>query len=310
MKSLFCKLLLPALILALILSGCQQTVPEAKIEEKTVYTSFFPFYALADGLFADVPNMNLRCLVQPQDGCLRGYELSEWDIAKISGADAVIIGGRSMESFEGLLTGLSQGPSVIVALDALSLLQQDQPVSDEDQSHFLGQNPWAFLSPGKAAQITEAIANGMIALDPGFEQVYAQNCERRLEALEALEAKMQQILIGENPQPVALMHEGLPYLADSLGLYVTAVVEREPGTALYGADMDEALRKLESGGVRVVLLEKQAPDLLRTRLAEAGYELALIDTFSTFPSDIGTDYYDLVMERNARAVADAFRACK
>lgn len=308
MRNVLFRLAAPVLMLALILSGCQKSIQEEPVAEKTVYTSFFPFYALAEGLFEGVPNMRLKNLVQPQDGCLRSYELSDWDAALVGSADAMIIGGRGMESFEGLLIGLEEnGPALISALDGLTLINQGQQIDDELESHLQGPNPWLFLSVEGAGEVMESIAQGMMALDPSFQALYAQNLERRQDELEQLQQQMLQLLIKVEPQPVALMHEGLPYLAGDLGLYVAVQVDREPGSELYDADLDEALAKLKDGGARVILLEKQAPDQLKRALEQEGYVPVLIDTLSTFPFDTDAQYYDRVMLGNAQAVADAFR---
>ena len=78
MKTNFFKSALLALLCAAIFAGCvriELPVPEPQ----TVYASFYPIYALAAGVCENVPGLTLSCLTQPQDGCLRSYELSDWD---------------------------------------------------------------------------------------------------------------------------------------------------------------------------------------------------------------------------------------
>ena len=79
------------LLMALMLSGCRPLVADAP-KQLEVYATFYPICALADAVAQGVPDMALHCLVQPQDGCLRSYALSDWDIYMLTSADAVIAG--------------------------------------------------------------------------------------------------------------------------------------------------------------------------------------------------------------------------
>ncbi len=313
MKTNAKRLLATLMLLVLLLAGCQRARPapeepkEGEVAEQVIYTSFFPLYALAQGILKDVSGMNLRCLVQPQVGCLRSYALSEWDLTRLADANAVLIGGRGLESFEGLLSQLGDtGPAVCSVMNGLTLIGQDGPVDDENESHLIGPNPWLFLSVEGAKQISEVTAAAMIALDPGFEDLYASNLDAQTERLEALQQNMQALLIEQTPVSVGLMHEGFAYIAQDLGLDAPVRIDREPGTALYDRDLEDAIRQLKEGGARVVLIERQAPQSLRDALAEA-FEVAPIDTLSTFPAGAGEDYFEQVMLENARAIADAFR---
>ena len=100
------KRLAAALILAFVaaaLTGCGPLVTD-ETETLSVYATFWPVYVLTEAVARGVPDVELRCLVQPQDGCLRAYQLSDWDDALLSsGANAVIMGGRGLESFESTL---------------------------------------------------------------------------------------------------------------------------------------------------------------------------------------------------------------
>ena len=93
-----------ALLLTLLLvsiSGCVRLVPESEsVDEISIYASFYPLYALTELIVRDVPGIQAHCLVQPQDGCLRSYALSDWDLyLLVSAPDVVVIGGRGLESY-------------------------------------------------------------------------------------------------------------------------------------------------------------------------------------------------------------------
>ena len=74
------------------LSGCQRLV-EPENESISIYATFWPIYALSDAVMRDIPDAQLKLLAQPQDGCLRDYQLSDWDAALLSAdADAILMG--------------------------------------------------------------------------------------------------------------------------------------------------------------------------------------------------------------------------
>ncbi len=301
MRKIF--LLLAAALIALPLSGCQKLVPDEAVPARTVCASFPPVYALSAPILTGVPGITLKCLVQPQDGCLRNYELSDWDGAIFSSADAVILSGRGLESFE---SQISEGKlAAISAAQGLTLLKNGAVAAEGDEpDHFEAENPWAYLSVAKAREMCSVIAVGMIALDPDYEAQYEDNFAHFDAELEALEGRMEEKLIAAPERSVAVAHEGLFYLTDELGLDVAAVVKREPGSELIGNDLQQALAFLKASGAKVVLLETQAPKALRDALTGAGYALALIDTLSTHAPGALDDYI-VTMDKNAQAVADA-----
>lgn len=296
-------LLLAAALLALPLSGCQKLVPDEANPAQTIYASMPPVYAISHPILSGAPGITLKCLVQPQDGCLRNYELSDWDEALLGSADAVILAGRNFESFE---SQLSQGKTAIVgAMDGLTLLNNGSLAAQGDEpDHFDDENPWAFLSVAQAREMASIITAGMTELDPDYESLYEENYAHFDEKLEALQTRMEEKLIAAPEAGVAVAHEGLFYLTDELGLSVSAVVKREPGSELSDNELKEAIQALKASDAKVVLLESQAPKTLRDALTGAGYQLALIDTFSTH-SPGGVDDYIETMDKNAQAVADA-----
>lgn len=292
-----------AALIALPLSGCQKLVREEANPARTIYASFPPIYALSAPILEGVPGITLKCLVQPQDGCLRNYDLSDWDEALLGSADAMILSGRGLESFESRIAGGKL--AVLAATQGLTLLNNGALAAEGDEpDHFNDENPWAYLSVARAREMCSVIAAGMIALDPDYEARYEENFARFDGQLEALQDRMEEKVIAAPEHSVAVAHEGLFYLTDELGLHVAAVVKREPGSELTGNDLKQALSDLKTSGAKAVLLETQAPKSLRDALAGAGYQLALIDTLSTHTPGSLNDYIE-TMDKNAQAIADA-----
>ena len=293
----------------MLLCGCakkQEPVQQEQEEgRKSIAATFYPLYAIALNLVKDVPDLSLSCLIQPQDGCLRSYSLSEWDYLILASQDAVICGGRGLESFSGTLSAMQDGPIVITCLQGQTL-KNDGEAQDEE-SHLAGENPFLFLSAGGAMSIASTLAYSLIEIDPDYADTYRANLTEYLSRLDALAAEMAETMASVPSRRVALMNEGLSYLADQLALNVAVQIDHEPGVAVEDNDLDSVLSQLKEAQAEVVLLESQAPMHLVEDLQAAGYRVALIDILSAHAADGDLEAYERIMRDNCARIADALR---
>ena len=296
----------------LLLSGCHPIMTgEDALRTQYVSATFYPLYSLAVNIVKDVPALSLSCLTQPQDGCIRNYSLSDWDYQTLIAQDAVIFGGRGLESFEGTLTQLTGGPILMSALEGAKLREETAGNSDdENTSHFLGENPWSFLSVAGAMEISIAIAGDMAAIDETFAEKYHENLTEYLVRLETLYFHMEEMMAKAPAKKVAVLHEGLPYFAGQFGLNMALIYPREPGSDLIDNDLEAFMEALKASGAEAVLIEEQAPSSLVRAIEAAGYPVARLDTLTAHMADGDTAAYVRVMFENARALADALSRAK
>lgn len=296
------------LVLALALSGCHPLVEDGP-KTLTVYATFYPIYALTEPVVREVPDLTLHCLTQPQDGCLRSYALSDWDIYMLSSADAVIMGGRGLETFESTLFGLGdRGPAVSALLYNLELINNTRlsHADSESESHLDGPNPHLYMSIDGAKEIVESAAAMMQTLDPDYDQIYIDNAAKACDALDALREQCRSITGDLTGRRVILMNETLDYVARDYGLEVAGRYDRECGVALYDKELEDCLEQLKGYDSGVVLIEAQAPAALVAALQQSGYAVARIDILSTHREDEGFDGYIQAQTNNARAIRRAF----
>ena len=303
---------LPALMILLLalsasFAGCKRIV-EPENKSISVYATFWPIYAMTDAAMEGIPDAELKLLVQPQDGCLRNYQLSDWDAALLSAdADAIIMGGRGLESFEGLLFGWGEsGPAVTAVLYNIDLYNQDDVVNDEAETHLRGPNPHLYMSIEGAKKIIESVSASLLSLDPQYAEKYAGNAENAARRLDALLKENRELLSDYEGRSVILMNEALIYVADDYGLRPVAWIDRESGENLVDTELDRCLEQLEASGARVILIEKQAPQPLIQALEAKGYAVAKLDVFSTRQAGEGFDAYIEAQSANARAISEAF----
>lgn len=303
------KRLLAVLCAALMmLSGC---VPEMKQAEECeqIYASFFPIYALTGMIINDIPGIELKYLVQPQDDCLRLYDLSDWDASVLAyDADVVVIGGYGLESFESALYSFGEnGPAVISANIPARLIQQENYDGGENTDHFTGTNPFLYMSVGGARQMISVISESLAMLYPDMAEEISEGYYAADDKLAQLEEQIAVIRNDVDGSNVILMNEALIYTAQDCGLNVVYRYDRESGTTLYGQSLDTAVNTFEETGAEVILIEKQAPAELVNALTDAGYTVVPIDIMSSYPADAIPDRYIDVQLANISAIADAFR---
>ena len=139
----------------------------------------------------------MKCLTQPQDGCLRDYALSDWDLSVVAyDADAVVLAGRGLESFESSLYALGKdGPAVITAMTGAVLYNQGK-TGGEETSHFETENPYYYLSIPGAMVMTEQICQGLAELYPDQGEIITENGEAARAKLENLRAECLEITGG------------------------------------------------------------------------------------------------------------------
>lgn len=295
-------------LLALLLTGCGKLVDDAP-KGLTYYATFYPIYALADALTAGVPGAALHCLVQPQDGCLRSYQLSDWDLRLLaSGADAVLMGGRGLESFESaLLNWGSGGPAVAAVLYNIELYNGSLThAAGESGSHLEGPNPHLYLSVDGAKRMLGAILAALMTFDPQYSRQYADNEAVALEKLDALGARAEAVAETLSGRRVILMNEALIYPARDCGLDVAEWVDRESGEGFDAQSLQALIERLDACEARVILIEKQAPAALVEALEAAGFRVARLDVLSTHREGEGFDAYIQALADNLAAIEAAF----
>ena len=299
-----------ALAALLLLSGCGRLVPEeTQKPEMNVYSSFYPVYALTEMIAGGVPGVQTHCLVQPQDGCLRNYALSDWDAYLLgSAADLLVIGGRGLESFENQLyeTG-DERLAILTAFTDQVLVNESAGAGSEDSSHWDTANPHVYMSVARSGEVVGAIAEALALFDPENAALYAENLKEARAALDELLVKMRAVAANAAGQKAILLNEALVYTAEDLDIVVDGWFARESGQNLSEAEFERFLAAVEGCEARVVLIEKQAPASLVRRLEQAGYAVARLDILSEGRAERGADSYFQAQAANAEAVAAAFR---
>lgn len=307
----FCAVALCLCLCAAALAGCANQPQQEAKQPLNVYASFYPIYALTRMIVDGAPDVQLHCLVQPQDGCLRGYALSDWDFALLNqSADALVVGGSGLESFESTLYAMGDsGPAV---LELSTGMARDNPAAmnlqPDSESHWQDANPHVYMNLDCAAEMLRRIAAGMAVVDAEHESIYLANLEHAEAELNALRKEISEMMGKWTGQRVIVMNEALVCAAQDLGLEIAACYARENGENLEGADLDACLNALRDCDARIVLIERQAPQSLLEALEAAGFAPVRMDTLSTRRADEGAEGYVRALRENAQALEQALQS--
>ena len=284
----------------LCLAGCGRVMDRYE-EKKTGYTaaaSCYPIYCLCLMAMEGIEGAELHCLIQPQDGCLRAYEWSEWDMRKAAEYDLLVLGGRGLESYGSQVGAWEDGPAVLTVMTGMELMGQGQSAG-EDGSHFEGENPWLFLSPDGAEKMLKSICANLQGLDPEYEEKYAENYEKAAEKIRILGEDMRYAGLGLEGKRAACLQEGIVYFAEFMGIGTVYTYPRESGENVVDNDLEALLEGLHESGAEAVLVEEQAPDSLVWALEDAGYRVCRIDVLSAHMEDGDAEGYIRIMKENA-----------
>ncbi|MEE1200229.1 MAG: zinc ABC transporter substrate-binding protein [Christensenellales bacterium] len=299
------------ILVILTLTSCHPIVEEVT-PPLNVAATCYPIFALTSAIVEDVPDIELSCLMDPQDGCIRNYSLSDWDLYLLAySADLIIQGGEGLESYSDTLQTISDSGGVALAkvLYGLELMkgQEKQEEDDGQDSHLSGNNPHLYMSWDGGMDMLRSIAVMMTKADPSYGAVYAKSIETAIQQVESLKAEALELLEGYAGAKVILMNECMGYVAADYQLQAVEWIDRESGENLYESELEDCLKKLQDSGAKVILIEKQAPAALVRHLSEAGFSVAKLDVMSTLREEDGFEGYLAAMQQNAREILSAFQ---
>ena len=310
----YCRLwaaLIVLCILAAVFGGCARTDQQTQTKTLNVYATFYPLYACAELITAGAPDLKLSCLVQPQDGCLRDYQLSDWDYTLLQrSADLIIAGGRGLESFESALYAMGDaGPAVACVLYNMEFAENQQTahIDPDRESHFLDPNPHIYMCIDGMISIAESICAQMTIVDPENAERYQSNLESAEERLNALSDEMHKIAGEIEGRDAVIMNKALTYIANEYDLNVVYSVDRDSSEAFHDADLSKCIEALEPYRDAALLIEKQAPAAFVEALQDAGFTVAVLDVLSTHSAQDGADGYFNAQLANAQSLAAAYQ---
>ena len=215
------------------------------------------------------------------------YSPGAQDIARVSGADLVVVVGLSVEeaSLEKLMGRAITSPDSIVALgqivDPLETggTNTDHSHAGGAQAHEHGPeahehgplDPHFWMDPVRVKKAVDVIAENLSRADPDGRDFYSANAETYNQELDDLHAWIQDEVqaVPEERRLLVTAHESFQYFAFRYGFEVVGTVfplstEREPSAQ----EIVELIEAIEYAGAPAVFTEAAIPARLSERVAD------------------------------------------
>lgn len=301
------KLVLLGLSLsALVLSACGQ---EAKQEETTIVTTFYPVYEFTKQVVGDEANVELLIEAGTE---VHGYEPSAKDVAIIEEADILVYANENMETwihnFEENLEGSDSDVQLISATEGMLLLpgsEEEHDHSHEEEGHSHDYDPHVWVSPYRAIMMVESLRDSLIEQYPDKKDVFTKNAETYLEKLEALDGAYKETLSQAKQKSFVTQHAAFAYLALDYGLSQVSVAGLTPENEPSATRLAELSTYIKDNAIKYIYFEETASSAVAETLAsETGVETAVLNPLESLTDEEVKDGEDYIssMEANLEAL--------
>jgi ABC-type Zn uptake system ZnuABC Zn-binding protein ZnuA len=239
------------------------------------------------------------------------FEPTPGDVAKIAGADVLVINGGGFE--EWLQETLDASSTQALVIDASAGLtprvaSDTEKVGEEEHES----DPHFWLDPTLVVTYVENIRDGLIAADPQGEEVYTRNAQAYITKLEELDAWIQ-TQAASIPAAQRLMvtnHESFGYFADRYGFEVVGAIVPSVTTGASPSAQQVAglVEHIRDTGARAIFLETGAnPELADQVAGETGVQVVTgLYTHSLSEGGEAATYLDM-MRFNTNMIVEALK---
>ena len=291
-----------ACALALALTGCGG--PPAEDDALHVLATTYPVYLFTTAVTEGAEGVEVDLLVNQPTSCLHDYTLTVTDMKAVQRADVIVMNGAGLEDF--LADALDGSEAVVIDCSAgLDLLPAQ---GHEGHHHDTLYDPHIWMDPSYAAQMVEAIVQGLSALDGGGADLFRLNGDLAQQTLAGAAADWARELERWQGRSIITFHDGFQYFASFLGLDIYKAIEEEEGATVSARELTEIislLRQEGPGSIPIFTEVNGSTASAETIAREVGcqvYELSMLMS----GEGTGIQPYLEAMERNIQAITEAF----
>lgn len=265
----------------------------------TVVVTIFPLADFVKNVGGD--RVEVTTLMEAGDSP-HTWEPSPQQVKTIADARLMVINGAGLEFWTEKVIDAAASPdlamvdtSIFPRIEGL-LLTGDEHDHGDDSEH--GVNPHIWLDPVLAQRQVEAIAQGLVMVDPDGKTVYLENAAAYLAELSALDEEIRNTTESFTIRQFIAFHPAWSYFANRYGLVEAAVIEEAPGKEPSVAYIQEVVDKARDLEVKAIFAEPQfSSRAAETIAAESGAEVLFLDPIGGADLE-GKDSYVGLMRHN------------
>ncbi len=287
MKKIIAILILPLLLL----SGCR------KQESSKIAATTLPVYEFTSFL-CDGTGITVSRLVTESVSCLHDYALQVSQMRAVEVAEVIVINGAGLEDF--LDDVLKGSENIIDASEGLELSCGHH--HEDNDGHHHEYDPHIWLSPEKAKQMCNTIAEKLSVIYPQHAQQIASNLEALTTKLDALQSYGETELGNLNNRQLVTFHDGFSYFAESFDLHILKAVEEESGSEASAKELIELVNLVEESKLPAIFTETNGS----TSAAEIIAKETGVKIYSLDMAMAGNSYFE-AMYHNIDTVKEALK---
>ena len=239
------------------------------------------------------------------------FEPAPKDLAKVAGADLVVVNGGGLEG--PLLDTLKNAGGSATIVDASAGLTSRTPQPGEPPLGTGETDPHFWLDPELVKTYVANLRDAFTEADPAGAAAYAANAAAYDEKLDALDAWIadQVAQVPQADRKLVMNHASHGYFADRYGFQVVGTVLPGAGTSESptAQQLGELTRAIRDGGARAIFVETdENPELAEQIAAETGVSVVtdLLDHSLTPAGGQAPTYIDM-MRFDARRIVEALK---
>ncbi|MAL79312.1 MAG: zinc ABC transporter substrate-binding protein [Sneathiella sp.] len=290
-------------------------------ETKGIVVTIKPLHSLVAGVIGETGEATLLV-----DGAasVHGFSLKPSQVKSLQTARAVFYIDGRLESF--LKNALDSLPPNIrkIALseaEGLKLLERREggawdahdhdnhsthahEHAHDDEEH----NLHIWLDPENARRMTIAIAATLGAVYPENQTIYAENAERQLQRLKALDQALADRFAAVRDLPFVVLHDAYPYLETRYRLNAVGSLTLEPDAPTSAKKLGDIRDRLRQSGARCIFREPQFNDrLLLTAAEDLPVKIGILDPLGADLAP-GSELYFQLMTTLANNLTDCLQS--
>lgn len=287
-------------ILAVVLGGIlvflsqkdsQTEVQNGKIR---IVASFYPLSYVATSVGGDLVAVNtvVHAGVEPHD-----FEPSPRDLVEIGNADLLIYNGASLEPWvKKWEQSASAHPKHSINMaDAL----KEKGVTLIEKNGVIDPHFW--LDPTIMKSEMEIVRDMLIKIDEAHTQVFTDNANRFLNALDSLDQHFRAGLLSCSLRDIVVLHDAFNYLARQYNISVTSIEGISPDEEPSPRELARIINLVREKGVKYIFFEAVASpkfsELIAREIGGATLVLNPVESLTTNEVQWGEDYVS-IMEKN------------
>jgi zinc transport system substrate-binding protein len=277
-----------------------------------ILCTILPVYIFTLNVVGQVPDVDVKLLLPPHQGCPHNYDLTPGDLKNLSRADVIVANGLGMESFlnnfvkekKGKISFIEGAAKIEPIREAPqpSRLRKTPEKTGHDHSGEINGHAW--VSPEKAAVMVKTIAEGLAGRDPERSHEFLENGRQYARKLEGLGKELKDVVSKAANKKIIAFHDILDYLARDTGLQVVAIIESQLGVEPSSRDLVRLIQTGRKEKAAAIFSEPPYSDkLVRSISQETGIPWFPFDPVAT--GKPAADTYERIMKKNIEILQKA-----